>query len=124
MGLTAAGFEWEVLGRVVHVLEGNLLLVDLDLGWQVYHRSRVRVLGLEVHDAPRLAHEARRRAQQLLPQGSPLIVRSIRMNRLSRSCDAYVSYGPGFEPRSDEGSFALAMIASGCGIQSPDLVAR
>src|SRR5262245_6303349 len=113
MPLTPEGFWWEVPGRVVSVLSGNQIVCDLDLGWYVFTRTRVRVYGLQLPTTRKEELDAKKYAQKLLPVGAPLIVRSLEVNRIARMCVAEILYGPGFEPRSDEGSFSLAMLASG-----------
>jgi len=55
---------WTVPARVTRVIDGDTLVCDLDLGWNVWHmEQRVRLLGIdtpELKGSTRMAGEAAR----------------------------------------------------------------
>jgi len=102
-------FEWEYPARVVSVIAGGSFLADIDLGFGIHVQAIVVVEGIAVVNG--LA--AKKEAQRLL-HGADVILRSRRVlvsGRPSVLCE--VGYGPWFEPRSEQGTFAAAMLATG-----------
>src|SRR5262245_39931953 len=105
MPYTDQGFEWEVPARVLSVMDGNRILVDADLGFRVHIHAVIEAAGIEAEGMP-----ARKEAQRLL-QGADLTLRVLKRGRYGWVCD--VAYGPFFSPRSEQASFAAAMLAAG-----------
>jgi len=113
MPLTPKGFQWEAPGRVVAVIGGDSFVCDLDLGWFVSIRTIVKVEGLLIPANSSAELKAAKYAKKLLPPDAAVIVKCKKVSRISRTCWADVTYGPGFAPRSEEGSFVAAMLAAG-----------
>lgn len=111
--------EWTVPGTVVRVVDGDTIVCDLDLGWHVKLRAAIRVDGLASPELNTSAGKvARDYAATLLPIGAPVRVVS---KRLLGSTEKYgrVLADLSFElpqgQRAIDSSYALAMIAAGCG---------
>jgi hypothetical protein len=100
-------FEWEYPAKVYAVVGGDSFLADIDLGLRIHYHAHVRVEGIESpNDLP-----AKKEAQRLL-MDADVVLRCRRVNE-DGSVLAEVAYGPWFVPRSEQGSFAAAMLASG-----------
>lgn len=77
--------EWVVPATVVRVVDGDTVVLDLDLGWHITLRAGVRVYGV---DAPELATEEGKRAAEWvrswLPVGAPVTFRSRVLDKYGR----------------------------------------
>jgi hypothetical protein len=104
-------FEWEYPAKVIAVPSGGAFLADIDLGLHVHVRALVICEGIDV-DWDDLA--AKKEAQRLL-KDADVTLRTRRTVSYEGGLGvvADVSYGPWFQPRSEQGSFAAAMLASG-----------
>lgn len=82
--------SWTVPGRVTRVIDGDTLVVDLDLGWGVWKiGTRVRLQGI---NCPELDTEAGRAAQafmRLMLLGEELRTRPLPVTVVSKSLDKY-----------------------------------
>lgn len=117
MPYTHEGWEWECPATVVSVLDGKTVLADVDLGWNVHVRTYVVCDGIEVDalDEPN-GLAAKKEAQRLLT-GAHVFILSKKLTGDShvspQAAVCEITYSPYFEPRSEQGSFAAAMLASG-----------
>jgi endonuclease YncB( thermonuclease family) len=76
-----ADWTWTVPATVVEVLDGDTVVVNLDLGWRVYrNEERIRVAGIaapEIRGPEREAGlAAKAHAESLLPAGREVLVNS------------------------------------------------
>ena len=102
---------WRVPGTVVKVVDGDTVLVELDLGWHVRLVSAVRVDGIDAPEKNTPAGRAAKEfAETLLPAGTPVTVVSKKM------LGAFEKYGrvlADIHMPAPEHHFALAMVAAG-----------
>lgn len=108
---TSDGFEWEFPARVLAVLDGESFVADIDLGFGIHLHRTVLAEGItaEPITTPR-GLRARKEAQRLLLHAD-LMLRTRRI--VDDLVVADVAYAPWFTPRSEQGSFMAAMLASG-----------
>lgn len=102
-------WEWAVPATVGRVVDGDTVIVTLDLGWRVYRNDeRIRVAGIaapEIRGAERQAGlAAKAHAETLLPVGANVLVRSQAKPTFERTVDFHI---PG------KGDFGAAMIRAG-----------
>jgi endonuclease YncB( thermonuclease family) len=70
-------WEWTVPAWVERVIDGDTVVVTLDLGWRVYRvGERLRVAGINAPERGTEWRLARDYAAQLLPAGTRVLVRS------------------------------------------------
>lgn len=102
------GFRWTVPAKVLAVIGGNTFLVDADLGFDVHAHVYVKAYGIDTpDDLP-----ARKEAQRLLTNADVVLFCKGRVpDGDGWLCE--VAYGPYFTPRSEQASFAAAMVAAG-----------
>ncbi len=79
-------FLWQAPAFVIEVHDGDTIKIDLDLGWSIHHKTKVRVEGI---NCPELGTPAGKEAQafvaQLLPVGTRVIVTCTRYDKYGRS---------------------------------------
>lgn len=102
---------WEVPARVISVVDGASFVADLDLGWGIHYLQKIICEGITVEAIETMeGMEARKEAQRLLTDAL-VILRCREVRTVGSLCE--VVYSPWFTPRSEQGSFAAAMLASG-----------
>ena len=104
-------FEWEYPAKVISVSSGGAFFADIDMGMHVHVRALVICEGIDVEWDDL---QAKKEAQKLLHEADV----TLRTRRLisyegGLGVVAEVNYGPWFQPRSEQGSFAAAMLATG-----------
>lgn len=111
-------FEWEYPAQVISVRSGNSFLAEIDLGFNVHVRAEVIAEGITVDQDNENSTQwlaARKEAQRLLTG----VLVTLRTRKLVYAAGglaavlADVAYSPYHEPRSEQGSFEAAMLASG-----------
>lgn len=113
MPYTHEGWEWEVPAHVVSVIDGASFLADLDLGWRVHVRTIVACEGIEVKDISTPDGLAAKKEAQRLLTDAQLYLRCKRIETAGMYSVCEITYGMHFTPRSEQASFAAAMLASG-----------
>lgn len=76
---------YTVPATVVRVIDGDTVILDLDLGWHITRRESCRIQGV---NAPELStaegRTARAWAQQQLPVGDEILFRSVQLDKYGR----------------------------------------
>lgn len=76
---------WTVPARVVRIVDGDTICLQLDLGWHMTLQTNCRVLGI---DCPELATPAGKAAREyaaaVLPLGSKVIFVSQKLDKYGR----------------------------------------
>jgi endonuclease YncB( thermonuclease family) len=103
---------WKVPGKVVRVIDGDTVVVDLDLGWRVFKNlEHVRIDGI---NAPEIRTEEGKRAadhaRTLLKPGDHVLVESTAKPSFERTVGKIWFWWPG-DPR--ERDFGEVMVAAG-----------
>ena len=114
MPYTPDGFQWECPAHALAAVDGNSFVADIDLGFHVTLRALVVADGIE--PLPTEYIRARREAHRLI-RDADLFLRTLRIATQGAGGRyrvlAEVHYSPFFTPRSEQASFAAAMLASG-----------
>jgi hypothetical protein len=117
MPYTGEGWEWECPATVISIVDGKTFYADIDLGWNVHVRAYVVCKGIEVDDVTTPDGLAAKKEAQRLLKDANLLIHCHRLighpATSSQAAVCTVRYSPFFEPRSEQGSFAAAMLASG-----------
>src|SRR5262245_32549557 len=116
MPYTRAGeFQWEYPATVVTVYDGATFLVDADLGCHVHLRLGVICQGIGVEPITTAEGMLARKTAQRLLHDARLTIKVLSLDSIHGRpmAVAEVLYAPTHEPRSDQGSFLTAMLASG-----------
>lgn len=111
--------SWTVPAIVVRVIDGDTIVVDLDLGWRVYrNREHLRVKSLFAPErgTPE-GIDAKGYAQELLPVGSKIVVTSEAKPSFERTVGSIELMADVDEPID----FATAMIEAGHGAKTDPL---
>lgn len=105
--------SWRVPARVVRVIDGDTVEIDLDLGWRVYrNRERLRIAGLFCPERNTVEGKvAKGAAEELLPVGSQVFVTSEAKPSFERTV--------GSIELADGRDFAGTMISRGLGTATP-----
>ncbi len=77
--------HYQVPATVVRVIDGDTIVLDLDLGWHITRREACRIEGV---DAPEMdtaeGRAAKRWAEQRLPAGTEVTFMSYRLDKYGR----------------------------------------
>lgn len=106
---------WTVPATVVRVIDGDTVIVDLDLGWRVYRNAeRIRVMGLYCPERNTAAGKAAKAyAESILAPGDRVVVRSSAKPSFERTVGSIEIV------EREVGDFRAEMIASGHGSSDP-----
>lgn len=104
-------FEWQAPASVISIVDGACFVADIDLGWGVHKIGVVICEGIEVDEIETPEGLAARKEAQRLLTNATLSLRCRRLTPEGAVCE--VTYSPYFTPRSEQASFAAAMLASG-----------
>jgi micrococcal nuclease len=85
------GLMYEYWGEVIRVLDGDTVLMDVDLGFHVIVRQSCRLAGInsrELHDDG--GKEARDHLIGLLPVNKPVLIRSVKPDKFAGRFDGII----------------------------------
>ena len=102
-----AELAWTVPATVRRVIDGDTVIVDLDLGWRVYRQSEhLRVAGINAPErGTRAGRSAKDYADELLPEGTRVLVTSTAKPSFERTVGTIAIPG--------RGEFADLMVEAG-----------
>jgi endonuclease YncB( thermonuclease family) len=82
---------------VVRVVDGDGLVVSVDLGWSVWlHSQRIRLAGCNARELPEPGGvEARDHLAELLPAGTAVTLATVKIDRYGGRYDAHVTLPDG-----------------------------
>ncbi len=88
-------FEYQA--RVARVVDGDTIVLDVDLGFGVWlHQQNFRLLGVNAREKSEIGGaEARRNLSALAPVGSEVTVRSVKPDKYGGRYDAAVTLPDG-----------------------------
>lgn len=73
---------WIRNGIVSRIIDGDSLVVEVDLGYRVWHRTHIRLLGIDSPERGEVGWaEARDHLAQLAPADTPCIVQTVREDK-------------------------------------------
>lgn len=85
---------YEYNATVVRVLDGDTIVMDVDLGFFMYVRMSCRLFGInaiELHDAG--GSQAKTHLSSLLPAGTEVVVKSVQPDKYAGRFDGVVMLG-------------------------------
>jgi endonuclease YncB( thermonuclease family) len=103
--------KWTVPAKVLEVIDGDTVRLELDLGWRLNYTTRVRISRINCPELKTLeGDEAKAHAQTLLKPGDVVTFISSKLDKYGRPLGSIV-YGP------TNGDFGTSMIAAGHAVE-------
>jgi micrococcal nuclease len=87
---------YDYKATIVRVIDGDTVLMDVDLGFYTYSRMSCRLAGLNAIELNQPGgSQARTHLTTLLPQGTAVVVQSVKPDKYAGRFDAIVTSGTG-----------------------------